>query len=257
MIDSRAVIDPGAHLDEGVTVGPWSVIGPNVQIGKETWIGPHVVIRGPTRIGKQNRVFQFCSIGDDSQDKKYRGEAEPCLEIGDGNTIREFCTLNRGTVQGGGITRVGDHNWIMAYVHIAHDCIVGSNTVFANNASLAGHVIVDDYVILGGFAGAHQYCHIGAYSFAAISAVITKDVPPYMLVSDNPARANGVNREGLRRNGFAPKTIDFLRRAYKIVYRQNLSTTAAIERLEELLPECPEIGCLIDFLRQSSRGIVR
>ena len=257
MIDPRAAVDPDACIGDGVSIGPWSVIDANVEIGDGCQIGPHVVIRGPTRIGKNNRIFQFCSVGDDSQDKKYHGEKEPTLEIGDGNTIREFCTLNRGTVQGGGVTRIGDNNWIMAYVHIAHDCIVGNHTVFANNASLAGHVLVDDYAILGGFTGVHQYCHIGAYCFSAIATIITKDVPPYILVSDNPAKAHGVNREGLKRNGFDGDAVEALRKAYKIVYRQNLTVADAIERLMEFVPEKPEIGVLVEFLHNSTRGIVR
>ncbi|MGH8612301.1 MAG: acyl-ACP--UDP-N-acetylglucosamine O-acyltransferase [Gammaproteobacteria bacterium] len=257
MIDPCAIVDDRATIGEGVRIGPWSMIGPRVEIGPGTWVGPHVVIRGPTRIGRNNRIFQFSSIGDDAQDKKYRGEAEPRLEIGDGNTIREHCTLNRGTLQGGGVTRLGDCNWIMAYVHIAHDCLVGNHTVFANNASLAGHVVVDDHAVLGGFSAVHQYCRVGAHSFSAIATVITKDVPPYVLVSENPARAHGVNREGLRRNGFESESIEAIRRAYRVLYRQNLLLKEAIGRLEEIALECNRVAPLVDFLRQSSRGIVR
>ncbi|MGH6635555.1 MAG: acyl-ACP--UDP-N-acetylglucosamine O-acyltransferase, partial [Gammaproteobacteria bacterium] len=179
------------------------------------------------------------------------------LEIGDRNTLREYCTMNRGTVQGGGVTRIGNDNWIMAYVHIAHDCIVGNHTVFANNASLAGHVVVDDHAILGGFSAVHQYCRVGAYSFSAIATVITKDVPPYILVSENPARAHGVNREGLRRNGVEAESIEAIRRAYRVLYRQNLLLKEAIGRLEEMALECDRVAVLVDFLRRSSRGIVR
>jgi UDP-N-acetylglucosamine acyltransferase len=257
LIDARAIVDDRAAIGEDVCIGPWSVIGPRVEIGAGTCIGPHVVIRGPTRIGKNNRIFQFSSIGDDAQDKKYRGEYEPRLEIGNGNTIREYCTLNRGTVQGGGVTRVGDCNWIMAYVHIAHDCVVGNHTVFANNASLAGHVGVDDHAILGGFSAVHQYCRVGAYSFSAIATVITKDVPPYVLVSENPARARAVNREGLRRNGFNAQSIEAIGRAYRVLYRQNLLLKEAMRRLEEMALECHPLAVLVEFLKQSSRGIVR
>jgi UDP-N-acetylglucosamine acyltransferase len=216
-------------------------------------------MHGPTRIGRDNRIFQFSSIGDDPQDKKYGGErAETLLEIGDRNTIREYCTLNRGTVQGGGVTRIGNDNWIMAYVHIAHDCIVGDCTIFANNASLAGHVVVEDYAILGGFTLVHQFCRIGVNSFAAIATVITKDVPPFVMVSENPAKAHGLNREGLRRRGFSQETINLLRQAYRILYRQGLTVAEAVEQLKEMVPESQEVARLIDFVtNKSTRGIVR
>jgi UDP-N-acetylglucosamine acyltransferase len=258
LIDPQAIVHPNARIGKGVSIGPWSIIGPDVEIGEGTWIGPHVVICGPTRIGQDNKIYQFGSLGDDPQDKKYRGEREQTrLEIGDRNTIREYCTLNRGTVQGGGITRIGNDNWIMAYVHIAHDCIVGNNTVFANNASIAGHVVVEDYVILGGFTVVHQFCRIGAYSFSAFSSTIVKDVPPFVMVSQKPAKAHGLNREGLKRNGFSSDTINLLRRAYRILYRQNLTIAESIERLKELAPESAEVGRLIDFVQQCTRGIVR
>ena len=259
MIDPRAIVHPHARIGEGVTIGPWSIIGPHVEIGESTWIGPHVVIQGPTRIGRDNRIFQFSSIGDDPQDKKYGGEREETfLEIGDRNTIREYCTLNRGTVQGGAVTRIGNDNWIMAYVHIAHDCLVGDYTVFANNASLAGHVRVEDHAILGGFTLVHQFCRIGAYSLAAIATVIVKDVPPFVMVSQQPARAYGLNREGLKRHGFSQETINLLRRAYRILYRQNLTVAEAIEQMKELAPDSTEVARLIDFVsNKSTRGIVR
>ena len=258
VIDPRAVIDPGVRIAAGVHVGPYSVIGPDVEIGEGTWIGPHVVLNGPTRIGCDNRIHQFCSLGDDPQDKKYRGErAETRLQIGDRNTIREYCTMNRGTVQGGGVTRIGDDNWIMAYVHVAHDCIIGNQTVFANGASLAGHVVVEDHAILGGFTLVHQFCRIGAYSFSAFSSTIAKDLPPYMMVSRESAKAHGLNREGLKRHGCNPKTIDLLRRAYRILYRENLSVAESLARLREMVEECPEVQRLVDFVAQSTRGIIR
>jgi UDP-N-acetylglucosamine acyltransferase len=257
-IDPHAIIHPSAVLGAGVSVGPWSVIGADVEIGAGTWVGPHVVIGGPTRIGRDNKLFQFSSIGGDPQDKKYQGDREHSrLEIGDRNTIREYCTINRGTVQGGGVTRIGDDNWIMAYVHVAHDCVVGNHTVFANNASLAGHVVVEDYAILGGFSLVHQFCRIGAHSFAAIASVIVKDVPPYMMVSEETARAHGLNREGLKRSGFSTETINLLRRAYRILFRQNLTVGESLERLEELAPESPEVARLVEFVRTCKRGLIR
>ncbi len=258
MIDPRAIVDPGARLGPEVEIGPYSIIGPDVEIEAGTRVGPHVVIKGPTRIGRDNRIFQFCSLGDDPQDKKYRGErSETRLEIGDRNTIREYCTMNRGTVQGGGVTRIGHDNWIMAYVHIAHDCIIGDHTVFANSSSLAGHVIVEDYAILGGFALVHQFCRVGAYSFSAFSSTIVKDVPPYVMVSRKPARVYGLNREGLKRNGFSQDQINLLRRAYRILYRENLTVTESLERLKALAPESSELKRLVDFVEQCTRGIIR
>lgn len=257
MIDIRAIIDDRARIAENVEIGPYSIIGAGVEIDTDTRIASHVVIKGPTRIGKNNRIFPFCTIGDDPQDKKYAGEAESFLEIGDGNTIREFCSINRGTTGGGGVTRLGDDNWIMAYVHIAHDCIVGNYTVFANNATLAGHVIIDDYVVLGGFTGVHQFCHVGSYSFSAIASVIVKDVPPYLLVSGNTARPGGLNREGLKRHGFSNDTINALRQAYKMVYRDGLLLKDALGKLEEDAVLNPEVAHFADFIRNSSRGIVR
>lgn len=256
MIDPRAVVDPAAEIHEGATVQAYSVIGADVQIGAGTWIGPHVVIKGPTRIGEDNKIYQFASIGDDPQDKKYGGE-RTFLEIGHRNVIREYCTMSRGTVQGGGITHIGDDNWIMAYVHIAHDCLVGNATVFANGASLAGHVRIDDFAILGGFTLVHQFCRIGAYSFSAFSSVIKMDVPPYVLVSGNLARPYGINVEGLRRNAFPRETIEALWRAYKLVYRSGLRVVEAIPRLECIAEEHPEVGLVVDFLKETKRGIVR
>jgi UDP-N-acetylglucosamine acyltransferase len=257
LIDPKASVHSRARVGEDVEIGPYSIIGPDVEIGNGSSIGSHVVIKGPTRIGENNRIYHFSSIGEDPQDKKYRGEAESVLEIGDNNTIREYCSINRGTGEGGGITRIGDDNWIMAYVHIAHDCLIGSHTVFANNATLAGHVVIDDYVILGGFTGVHQFCRVGSYSFSAISTVIVKDVPPYLMVSGNTAKPNGLNREGLKRHGYSKETINTLRKAYKIVYREGLLLKDALEELEPLIKENREVAIFVDFIKGSERGIVR
>jgi len=257
LIDPTAVIDPDARTGKGVSIGPYSVIGPDVVIGDDTWIGPHVVIRGPTRIGQSNRIFQFCSLGEDPQDKKYKDDKRSVLEIGDRNVIREYCTINRGTDLGGGKTIVGHDNWIMAYVHIAHDCIVGSHTVFANNATLAGHVHIDDYACLGGFTGVHQFCRIGRHCFTAISSVVVKDVPPYLMVAGNTARPNGLNREGLKRRGFSTESINNLRKAYRIVYREGLTVSLALEKLQDLAGECAEVAHFAEFISRSQRGIVR
>lgn len=257
MIDPRAIIDPTVKIADNVTIGAFSIIGADVEIDEGTWIGSHVVIKGPTKIGKNNKIYQFASLGEDPQDKKYTGERS-FLEIGDHNEIREFCTMSRGTAGGGSITKIGNHNWIMVYTHFAHDCIVGDHTIFANNASLAGHAIVDDHAILGGFSGVHQFCRIGAHSFIGGGAIVLKDVPPYIMAAGNPAKANGLNKEGLKRRGFSPETLSYLRQAYKIIYRQNLTTNAAIETLTQtLLPHCPEIQNFIDFLQNATRGIVR
>lgn len=256
MIDPRAVIDPSAELDSSVTIGAYSIIGANVQIDAGTCIAPHVMIKGHTRIGKENKIYQFSSLGEDPQDKKYAGEVT-YLEIGDRNEIREYCTMNRGTVQGGGITRIGNDNWIMAYTHFAHDCIVGNHTIFANGASLAGHVTIDDYVILGGFSLVHQFCSMGKYSFSGASSLIFKDVPPFVTVWGNRAEAYGLNKEGLKRHGFSTETIQALHNAYKTIYRSNHTTEQAIEILSEKIAEFPEVGLMVEFLKNSKRGIVR
>jgi UDP-N-acetylglucosamine acyltransferase len=256
LIDTRAVIDKDADIADSARVGAYSVIGPDVVIGEGTVIGPHVVINGPARIGRENNIHQFASLGDAPQDKKYNGEPT-LLEIGDRNTIREFVTMNRGTAQDEGITRIGDDNWIMAYVHIAHDCRVGSQTIFANNASLAGHVTVGDFAILGGFTLVHQYCSIGAHALTAFGTGISMDVPPYVTVGGSPARAHGLNMEGLRRRGFPEESRKALRRAYKTLYRENLPLQEALERLKEQAGECAEVGVLVEFLERQKRGIVR
>ena len=256
MIDSRAVIDRDAKIDSNVTIGPFAIIGAGVSIAPGTWIGPHVVITGPTRIGRDNRIFPFAVIGGDPQDKKYQGEVTS-LEIGDGNTIREYCTISRGTVQDRGVTSVGDDNWIMAYVHIAHDCRVGAHTTFANNATLAGHVQIDDYAALGGFTLVHQFCRIGAHAFSGMGTTISKDVPPYVTVNGNPARVRGLNTEGLRRHEFSAKAIKGLRKAYKILYRSGLTLEQALPVLREQIPECGDVARLVTFLELQSRGVVR
>lgn len=232
------------------------MIGPGVVIGHGTWIGPHVVINGPTQIGRENRVHQFASIGDAPQDKKYSGEPTR-LEIGDRNVIREYVTINRGTVQHGGVTRLGDGNWIMAYAHIAHDCQVGNQTVFANGASLAGHVSVGDFAILGGFTLVHQFCAIGAHAFCAFGSVINKDVPPFVTVTGNPARSSGLNAEGLRRHGFPEATRKALRQAYRTLYRSGLSLQQALERLQEQSRQDEAVAVLAAFVERAKRGIVR
>ena len=251
-----AIIHPNAKLAENVEVGAYSIIGEHVEVGAGTTIGPHVVISGHTYIGKHNRIFQFCSLGEIPQDKKYAGEPTR-LEIGDHNTIREFCTFNLGTVQEARVTRVGNHNWIMAYVHIAHDCQVGNHTIFANNAQLAGHVQVGDFAILGGFTGVHQFCKIGAHVMTGVGTVLTQDVPPYITASGNPAAPYGINSEGLRRRGFSSDTVLAIKRAYKVLYKSGLPLEQAKLAIYEQVAECPELNILADFLGHSQRGILR
>ncbi|MBI1732865.1 MAG: acyl-ACP--UDP-N-acetylglucosamine O-acyltransferase [Gammaproteobacteria bacterium] len=257
MIHPTCIVHPDARIDDEARLGPFCVIGPQVEIGAGTELRSQVTVTGPTRIAGGNRIFQFCSIGDDPQDKKYQGESESRLEIGSGNVIREYCSINRGTIGGGGVTRIGNDNWIMAYVHVAHDCQVGNSTVLANNATLAGHVTVEDYAILGGFTGVHQYCRVGAYSFAAIASVIVKDIPPYVLVSGNTARPNGLNREGLRRHGFSADDVEALRRAYRVLYREGLLLQEAVQRLQSMAAESSHVERLVRFISGSSRGIAR
>jgi UDP-N-acetylglucosamine acyltransferase len=255
VIDPRADVHPSAEIDASARIGPFSVIGPNVRIGADTWIGPHVVILGPTRIGRENRIHQFCSVGDAPQDKKYRGEPTR-LEIGDRNVIREYCTLNRGTVQDEGLTRIGDDNWIMAYVHVAHDCRVGNQTILANGASLAGHVQVDDYAILGGFTLVHQFCRIGTHAFTSMGAAVNRDMPPYCLASGNYARLIGINKVGLRRKGFSEASINALHRAFADVLRGRGDRKARVERLLAET-EVPEVRVLLEFIQASQRGVLR
>lgn len=258
MIDKTAVISSKAKIASGVTVGPYTIIGPDVEIDEGTKIGPHAVIEGPTKIGRNNKIFQFAAIGAEPQDKKYKGEAST-LEVGDDNVFREFCTIHRGTEQGINKTVIGNGNLFMNYVHIAHDCIVGNETIFANNASLAGHVIVGNFAIISAFAKVVQFCSIGEYAFVAGATDILKDVPPFVLVSgyhDN-VKTYGLNVIGLRRRGFSEETISVLKKAYNIIYRQDLTTQQAIPELEKLVPECKEVQLFIDVLKKSERGIVR
>lgn len=255
-IHPTAIVDPQARLAADVTVGPYSIIGADVEIGAATQIGPHVVIGMHTRIGARNTIYQFCSIGEAPQDKKYNGEPT-LLEIGDDNIIREFCTLNRGTVQDAGVTRIGDHNWIMAYVHVAHDCRVGNHTIFANNAQLAGHVHVDDHAILGGYTGVHQYCRVGAHSITAISTVLLQDLPPYVMASGNTAQPHGINAEGLRRRGFSATAIAAIKRAYKTLYKSGLSFEAARAQIAADAVQQPELQLLAEFLATPGRGVIR
>ncbi|MGE3845447.1 MAG: acyl-ACP--UDP-N-acetylglucosamine O-acyltransferase [Gammaproteobacteria bacterium] len=257
MIDPSARVDAGAVLASDVEIGPWCWIGDGVQIGAGTRVEAHTVIKGPTSIGRDNHIFSHCSLGEDPQDKKFSGSGESRLEIGDRNTIREYCSINRGTPLGGGVTRLGNDNWVMAYCHIAHDCQVGNFTVFANNATLAGHVEIEDYVILGGFTGVHQFCRIGQSSFSAIATIIVRDVPPYVIVNGNTAKPRCINREGLKRRGFAPEAIATLKRAYRTLYRQGHTLEEALELLEAERDDSVEVARLLDFIRASKRGIVR
>lgn len=256
MISEKAVIDKSAKIAAGVHISPFTVIGPNVEIGEGSWIGPHAVINGPTKIGRNNKIFQFASIGEDPQDKKYAGEPTR-LEIGDNNSFRECTTISRGTKPGGGVTRIGSDNLFMAYVHIAHDCTVGNHTTFSNNASLAGHVKVDDYANLGGFVGVHQFCNIGRFSFCAGGSIIVKDVLPFLTVSGHPAETFGLNVEGLKRRDFSSDEIIHLKRAYKLLYRQGIALEEAVQKLEEMIPECARIQEMVDFIKMSTRGIIR
>ena len=257
MIDQTAIIHSNADIHKNVSIGPYSVIGENVSIGSGTVIGSHVVITGPTTIGPNNKIFHFSSIGEDPQDKKFNKDKNSYLEIGANNTIREYVSINRGTSDGGGKTIIGNNNWIMAYVHIAHDCIIGNNSTFANNTTLAGHVAIQDFVTLGGFTGVHQFCRIGSYSFSAISSVIVKDVPPYILVSGNTAKPSGLNREGLKRNGFDADTINLLKKAYRIIYRESLTLSEALNELMELSVDSKSVNVMHSFISSSERGIVR
>ena len=256
MIHETAIIDPSAKIGNDVIIGPYSVIGPEVEIGDGCHIRSHVVIQGPTKLGENNTIYQFSSIGEIPQDKKYDGEAT-LLEIGDNNVIRESVTINRGTEQGGGITKVGNDNWIMAYVHIAHDCIIGNNNTFANNATLAGHVLIDDHVILGGFTLVSQFNAMASYSFSAMGSVISRNVPPYVLVSGHMAKPIGVNIEGLKRHQFSEQQIKNIRQAYKLTYRSGLKVEQASQAIQDLEQEQAELSLYTDFLSQQQGGIIR
>jgi len=255
-IHPTAIVDPAARLGRGVAVGAYSIVGPHVEIGDNTVVGPHVVVSGHTRIGRDNRIFQFCSIGEQPQDKKYAGEPTR-LEIGDRNTIREFCTFNCGTVQDAGVTRLGNDNWIMAYVHLAHDCQVGNQTIFANNAQLAGHVHVGDWAILGGFTVVHQFVRIGAHSITAMGSILFQDLPPFVMAAGNPAEPRSINAEGLKRRGFSAGAVAAVRRAYKTLYKNGMKLDEARAGIAAEAAAVPELALLADFLEIPGRGIIR
>ena len=255
-IHPTAIIDTTAELDSSVEVGPYAIIGANVKIDAGTSVAGHVIINGPTNIGKNNHIFQYSSLGEAPQDKKYNGEPT-LLEIGDNNTIREFCTFNRGTIQDKGTTKIGNDNWIMAYVHIAHDCTIGNHTILANNSSLAGHVDMDDYAILGGFTLIHQFCKIGSHVITAVGSVVFKDIPPYVTAAGYDAKPHGINAEGLKRRGFSAESILQIKRAYKALYRNGLTLEEAKIELAAMQGSTPEIALLTDFLNVSTRGIIR
>lgn len=256
MIDSRAIVDPSAVVADDVEIGPWTIVGPGVEIGSGSVIASHVVLKGPTKIGANNKIYQFSSVGEDTPDMKYKGEPT-WLVIGDNNVIREGVTIHRGTVQDRGETTIGDNNLLMAYVHVAHDAVIGNNCILVNNASVAGHVQVADWAILAGYTLVHQFCHIGAHSFCGYGSHISKDVPAYVTVNGQPAEAKTVNVEGLRRRGFSADAITAIRRAYKVIYRQGLTAEEALEKLREMEKDCAELGLLIESLETSTRGIVR
>jgi UDP-N-acetylglucosamine acyltransferase len=255
-IHPTAIIDAKAELDSSVEIGPYSIVGANVKIDAGTRVASHVIINGPTTIGKNNQIFQYSSLGEAPQDKKYRDEPT-LLEIGDNNTIREFCTFNRGTIQDKGTTKIGSDNWIMAYVHIAHDCDVGNHTILANNSSLAGHVDIHDHAILGGFTLIHQFCKVGSHVITAVGSVVFKDIPPYVTAAGYDAKPHGINAEGLKRRGFSVESILQIKRAYKALYRNGLTLEEAKIELAAMQATTPEIGLLTDFLNVSTRGIVR
>jgi UDP-N-acetylglucosamine acyltransferase len=256
MIDSRAVISPQAQIAPDVQIGPFTVIGADVIIGPRTWIGPHAVINGPTRIGSDNKIFQFASLGDAPQDKKYNGEPTR-LEIGDRNVFRESVTVNRGTVHDEGVTHIGNDNLLMAYSHVAHDCHLGDQIVMANCATLGGHVEVGDWVTMGGLSAVHQHTKVGAHCFIAHNAAVTRDVPPYVMAVGRPAVPHSVNSVGLQRRGFTPEQVLNIRRAYRVLYRSGLKLKAALEALEQAAATQPEIVPFVEFIKRSSRSIVR
>ena len=256
LIHKTALVSEDANIAENVSIGPYSIIGPEVAIGEDSVIESHVVIKGKTTIGSGNHIYSFASIGDDPQDKKYNNE-DTSVEIGNRNTIREYTSINKGTTQDVGTTRLGDDNWIMAYVHIAHDCQVGSNTIFANNTTLAGHVIVGDYVIFGGFSGAHQFCKIGAHSFLGMYSGVARDLPPYVIVMGQPAEPRGINLEGLKRRDFNSDQIRNIKTAYKYLYMSGLRLEEAISKIQTIEDIAGEMTTLFEFLQDSTRGIVR
>ena len=256
MIHPSAIVSASAVIADDVEIGAYAIIGDDVEIGSGTRVGSHVVINGPTKIGRDNRIYQFASLGDDPQDKGYAGEPTR-LTIGDRNTIREFCTFSRGTTKDRSETIVGDDNWIMAYVHIAHDCVVGDKTIMANNTTLAGHVHIGDWVICGGFAGVHQFCKVGAHAFLGMYSGINRDIPAYSMVSGQPAVVRGINSEGLKRRDFSPEQIRNIKNAYRITFRQGKKLVDAIEEVAELAKTQPELGIYLESLRSSERGLAR
>lgn len=256
LVHPTTIIDKNAELDSDVSIGPYSVIGAEVRIGSGTVVGSHVVIKGPTSIGKQNRIYQFCSIGEDPQDKKYAAEITR-LEIGDRNTIREFSSLHRGTKQDNSLTKIGHDNLFMAYTHVAHDCVIGNHVIMANGASLAGHVQLHNYAILGGFTLVHQFTKIGQHSFAAMGSAITQDIPPFVMVGGKPTRPHGINSVGMERNGISAEDIRLIRKAYKMIYKMNLRLEDAIDQMEDLAGDSKELSTMVNFLRSVSRGILR
>jgi UDP-N-acetylglucosamine acyltransferase len=257
MIDAHAIVNSQAKLGKDVSIGPWTIIGSEVEIGSGTAIGSHVVLKGPMRIGQYNKIYPFASLGDDPQDKKYQGE-KTHLEIGDHNVIREYCTINRGTAQDKGITKIGNHNLFMVGSHIAHDCLVGNHTIFVNNVALAGHVTVGDHAILGAYSAVHQFCNIGTHSFIAAGSMIRQNVLPYILIEGgHEARTCGLNKEGLKRNGFSEEAISVLRSAYKIIFRRNLTVEQALEELEPLAEKYSQVKLMAEALKKSDRGIIR
>ncbi len=256
MIDPRAIVSPRARLAADVAVGPFTVIGDDVEIGKGSWIGPHAVIHGPTRMGCDNKVYQFASLGEAPQDQKYKGEPTR-LEIGDRNVFRECCTVNRGTVLDKGVTRIGNDNLLMAYTHVAHDCLLGNKIVMSNVATLGGHVEIGDWAILGGRSAVHQFSKLGAHCFIANNAAVTRDVPPYVTVIGQPAEPHSVNVEGLKRRGFTPAQILNIRRAYRILYRSKLKLADALQQLDSVATEQPEVLPFVEFLKRTTRSIVR
>lgn len=256
MINEHAIIHPSAKIAAGVSIGAGTIIGSDVEIGEGSWIGPHVVIEGPTVIGKNNKIFQFASVGDVPQDITYQGESTR-LEIGDNNIIREYCMISRGTAKGGGLTRLGNNNFFMAYTHVGHDCMVGNHVIMVSYSALSGHVILNDYTNIGAYSAVHQFCSVGAYAFISRATYVSKDVLPYVMVAGHTTAVCGINTVGLRRRGFSSEAIDALRRAYKIVFRKGLTVQQAVDELEVLGGDYPEVMLMIDSLKQSTRGIVR
>ncbi|PID66925.1 MAG: acyl-[acyl-carrier-protein]--UDP-N-acetylglucosamine O-acyltransferase [Gammaproteobacteria bacterium] len=257
MIHPTAIIDSSAKIGKDVSIGPYSIIGADVDIGDGTWVGPHVVIQGPTQIGRNNKIYQFNSIGEVPQDKKFHAGDSTCFKMGDNNVVREFCTFNRGTIQDKGVTEIGNDNWIMAYVHLAHDCRIGNDTIFANGASLAGHVTVGNHVVMGGFALVYQFVTIGDYAICGFSSGVKHDVPPYAMVDGMPAKAVSINREGLKRHHFSPEEIKIIRQAFKVIYHSGLTLDEAKIKLQQLAKEQPVVALINNFFPTMKRGLIR